>query len=235
MKTLFSIVVLLIGITSNLQAADPYCGPVDIPGRVGPYDYTNPQHKIDHLPVVEGGHFTPKVRNLIAGETGSIGGDLNYVLRAFPNHHKALQAFAKLWLREKGVVYERPPDETHTIECAFDRAIRYKPGDAMVRMIYANYLLKIGGRLDDAVEQYQIAVKLQPENAVINYNVGLLYEKEKDYEQAVIYAKKAYGLGFPLPGLKKKLMAAGKWDGKLNEEKHDETNYKEKEKTDAES
>jgi hypothetical protein len=36
--------------------------------------------------------------------------------------------------------------------------------------------------------------------------------QKKNYEQAKIYAKKAYELGFPLPGLKNQLIQAGKWD-----------------------
>jgi len=91
-------------------------------------------------------------------------------------------------------------------------------------MLYAHYLLKLGGRKDDAMKQYQEAIKLQPENANINYNLGLLYLKEKNYEQATEYAKKAYGLGFPLPGLRKNLMKMGKWDGKVDESANEEKN-----------
>ena len=46
---------------------------------------------------------------------------------------------------------------------------------------------------------------------MINYNLGLLYCKKKDFDSAEIYAEKAYKLGFPLLGLKKMLIGAGKW------------------------
>jgi Flp pilus assembly protein TadD len=72
-------------------------------------------------------------------------------------------------------------------------------------------LLK-AGKVDKALEQLQQAVELQPENPSANYNLGLLYVQKKDYEQARTYAKKAYELGFPLPGLKNQLKQAGKWD-----------------------
>jgi Flp pilus assembly protein TadD len=78
-------------------------------------------------------------------------------------------------------------------------------------MIYGNYLLK-AGQADKATEQLKEAINLQPEDPNVNYNLGLLYVQKKDYEQAKIYAKKAYELGFPLPGLKNKLMEAGKWE-----------------------
>ena len=38
-----------------------------------------------------------------------------------------------------------------------------------------------------------------------------MYVKKKEYEKASAHAQKAYALGFPLPGLKNKLKAAGKW------------------------
>jgi len=214
MKTFSGITLLIIlVVATNLQAADPYCGPLKM-GQYGLFDYTDPVIKRDRLPVVEFAHFTSNVENLISGNTGSIAGEINYVLKSFPNHYPALVAMSKLSLREKTT---RPNGAQFTIECYFERAIRFKPGDAIVLMIYANYLQKLGGRSDDAVEQYHEAVRLQPENANINYNIGLMYLKKKDYELAIVHAKKAYELGFPLPGLRNKLMKTGKWDGKLDE------------------
>jgi len=61
-----------------------------------------------------------------------------------------------------------------------------------------------------------------------------LHLKKKDYELAIIYAKKAYELGFPLPGLRNKLMKIGKWDGKLDEKVCDEADGNADEKIDVE-
>lgn len=231
MKTLSGIALLIIlAVATNLQAADPFCGKLDEGTQYGPYDYANPFNRERYLPVVERAHFTPNVKKLIKGSTGSIGGDIGYTLRAFPNHYPALIALAKLYLREKNV---EAPDQRFTVECYFDRAMRFKPSDVMVRTIYGNYLQRLGGRQDDAMEQYKVAVRLQPENATVNYNLGLIYLKEKDYEQAIVHAKKAYELGFPLPGLRKKLMKTGKWDGKLDEEVRDEVDGNVGEKIDV--
>jgi TPR repeat protein len=41
------------------------------------------------------------------------------------------------------------------------------------------------------------------------YNLGLLYLDMKDLRQAKEYADKAYGEGYPLPGLKNRLERAG--------------------------
>jgi len=214
MKTSSGIALLIFFVvTTNLQAAGPFCGELKPPGQYGPYDYSNAQHRKQYLEIVEQHHFPEHVEKLIRGETGFMGGDLDYTLRAFPNHYRALIAMAKYGLREKTA---RVKGANYTVECYFDRAIRFKASDGMVRMIYGNYLRKIG-RPDDALEQYHVAVNLQPKNANFNYNLGLLYLKRKDYEQATVYAKKAYKLGFPLPGLRNQLMKTGKWDGKLDE------------------
>ena len=197
---------MLMG-SMNLYAA-PHCGELSQPGGYGPFDYTISANKQHALPVVEAHHFTPNVENLLHGNTGTLGGDLNYTLQAFPNHHRALAAMAKLSVRDKTL---KPIGAKYSIECYFDRAIRFKPSDGIARMLYGNYLLKTG-KTDKATEQLKEAVNLQPENPNINYNLGLLYAQKKDYEQANIYAKKAYELGFPLPGLKNKLKEAGKWE-----------------------
>lgn len=216
MKTLLSGIIQLIFLlaATSLQAAKPFCGELDAPSQLGPFDYRTVAK--DDLDLVESEHFTSEIANLAEEGEAYLGAELSYTLVRFPNHYPALQAMVKLSLRENDV---RPMNAKHSVECYFDRAMRFRPGDAVVRMLYAQYLLKLSGRSNDAIEQYQEAVRLQPENANINYNLGLLYLKQKNYEQSIIYAKKAYGLGFPLPGLRSKLQKAGKWDGKVDENK----------------
>lgn len=208
MKVIIGIAVVTIwAAASPLYAAKKnYCGEIKL-GLTGG-DYTSSEDRANKLGVVEAFHFTPEVENLIRGKSGYLGGDLSYTLEHFPNHHRALTAMAKLSLREK---VTKPVGAKYTVECYFERAIRFKPTDALVRMVYADYLLKTA-RSHEAHEQLQIASDLQPEDPTINYNVGLLYLKQKNYEQAKTYAKKAYELGFPLPGLKNQLKQAGKWD-----------------------
>jgi tetratricopeptide (TPR) repeat protein len=212
MKTLSGIaLVLFLATTTNLQAATLFCGELNPPGQFGPFDYRVAGK--DDLYMVEREHFTENIKNLEQGNSDFLGGDISYTLRVFPNHYPALQAMAKLSLREKTT---KPQGANFPVECYFERAIRWSPDDGTVRMLYANYLTKFK-RSDDALEQYQVALRLQPKNANLNYNIGLLYLKKKNYEQSVVYAKKAYGLGFPLSGLRNKLKRAGKWDGTLDE------------------
>lgn len=218
MKTLSGIALLIVLVVPiNLQAKATPCGALRSYGEhFGPFDYRTATQ--EQLNLVESQHFTENVRQLESGNDAFVGGEISYTLVVFPNHYPALQAMTKLSLREKDV---RPLGSQYSVECFFDRAIRFKPGDGIVRMIYANYLLKLKGRSDEAIEQYHEAVRLQPENANINYNLGLLYLKKKDYGQSINYAKKAYELGFPLPGLRNKLKRAGKWDGKLDKNVED--------------
>lgn len=130
-----------------------------------------------------------------------------YTLEHFPNHHRALSSMARLGLREKSA---QPVGANFSISCYFERAIAYAPHDATARMVYGTYLLATEQDAQ-ALEQLREAGRLAPEHATIQYNLGLMYVKKKDYAQASVHAQKAYALGFPLPGLKNKLKAAGKW------------------------
>jgi tetratricopeptide (TPR) repeat protein len=169
-------------------------------------DYTNADDRAG-LPVVEQFHFTPSVEGLIRGASGPLGGDISYTLEHFPNHHRALAAMTRLALRDKS---RKPHGARYTVDCFFDRALRYTPKDARVHSLYGGYLLALG-RADDALEQLEQAAELEPENPTSHYNLGLLYLKKKDYDKARASAEKAYGMGFPLEGLKNKLIAAGQW------------------------
>ncbi|MYM89521.1 tetratricopeptide repeat protein [Rugamonas sp. FT82W] len=169
-------------------------------------DYTNPADR-EGLTVVEQYHFTPEVERLVRGASGSLGADIGYTLEHFPNHHRALAAMSKLALRDKN---RKPYGAHYSIDCYFDRALRFRPDDARVHALFGGYLLGLG-QSDAALEQLKEAVRLEPGNATTHYNLGLLYFKRKDYEQARASARTAYGLGFPLPGLRNQLSAAGQW------------------------
>jgi tetratricopeptide (TPR) repeat protein len=171
-------------------------------------DYTNADDR-QGLTVVEQYHFTPNVEGLIKGASGPLGADIGYTLDHFPNHHRALAAMSKLALRDKN---RKPHGARYTLDCYFDRALRYRPADARVRSLFGSYLLAIG-QADAALDQLEQAATLEPDNPTSHYNLGLLYLKKKDYDKARASAEKAYDMGFPLDGLKNKLIAAGQWRG----------------------
>ena len=100
--------------------------------------------------------------------------------------------------------------EWFTIDCYFDRAIRFKPTDGVVYMIKGIYLYKIG-KTQVALDAYLKALQFLPDSTELHYNIGLIYFKLKKYDKARIFAQKAYDKKFPLPGLREKLIKIGKW------------------------
>lgn len=158
--------------------------------------------------VVETHHFTPQVEALRAGETAPIAGDLDYTLRAMPNHPRALMAMAKLSVKAKS---DRPSGSHYPVECYFDRALRFTPDDPMPRLIYAIYLTDHKRSLDAKV-QLDEAERLRGDqsNSDFDYNLGLLYYTVGDYDKSASAAKRAYALGAPLPGLQNKLKAVNR-------------------------
>lgn len=159
------------------------------------------------LPVVEAFHFAPQVEALQRGMSGTLAGDIGYTLEHFPNHPRALSAMARLALRSGK---DRPPGAAHTVECYFERAVAFVPADGVARALYGAYLLSLR-RDSDAIEQLHAAVEIQPGNAAAWYNLGLAKVRRKEWPAALEAAHKAYGLGFPLPGLRQKLKAARAW------------------------
>jgi tetratricopeptide (TPR) repeat protein len=178
----------------------------------GPYDYTNPEHVQDKLPIVEKNHFTPDVELLRRGKSSEfIVQDLAYTIRAFPNHHRALNSMARLWEQyiQKGQI---PPgaNPNQTPEYWFERARQFAPHDGVVPLLYGIHLHRLG-KLDEALVRYKESEKLLPDSAEVHYNLGLLYVAKKEYGLAKRHARKAYELGYPLPGLRNKLIAVGVW------------------------
>lgn len=159
------------------------------------------------LTVVESFHFGPQVEALQRGMTGTLGADIGYTLEHFPNHPHALASMARLGLRTKA---SHVPGASHSVECYFQRALNFAPDDGATRALFGAYLLSMR-RDAEAVEQLQAALQAQQGNAAAWYNLGLAQVRLKDWPSAIESAHKAYGLGFPLPGLRQQLKAAGHW------------------------
>ena len=196
-----------LGALGFLRAAhgQDQCGALT--NAFGPFDYSDPlTHTPAKLGIVEGAHFTPEVEQLVRGAS-SVNplDDLDYTLRAFPNHHRALYSLAKYYLKFPNV------RGRYSLDCWFERAARFNSSDGVVPAIYGVYLAKKGER-NQALEQYQKAIELLPDFAEAHYNLGLLYIDLKKYDLANQQAGIAYKLGFPLPGLRKRLQELGAWN-----------------------
>lgn len=170
----------------------------------GPYDYRNEK---DQYRVVDKYHFTPRVEALIRGESGYIGDDLAYTLKAVPNHHRALVSMVRYWERTKT---NPPPNMDFTVDCFFYRAVNFRPDDHIVRMLYAQYLGKAGKPAEAGV-QLEAVLKSTEVNALTDYNVGLIYFELKQYDKALAQAHRARQQGYPRSDLEDLLRKAGAW------------------------
>ena len=198
--------VLLAGIflvAWPAAADESTCGPLR--NGVGPFDYRTPN--VDMLRTVEDYHFTLEVESLRKGATGQVGGDIDYVLRAFPNHPRALAAIVALRFKSGT---DRPLGTKWPVPCYFERAVRFVPDDGRVRTIYGVYLLRLG-KPAEAIGEFKSAASLGEDGVNLHYNAGLAYFDVGDYALSLEHAKKAYALGLTLPGLRNKLEKAGKW------------------------
>lgn len=172
----------------------------------GPFDYRTATAK--QRRAVESVHYTAEIQQLQAGATSSnLAGDLAYTLRVFPNHHGALKTMADWSIRTKN----NPARGAHyTVECWFQRGLRFRPDDEIVKMLFGVYMLQIG-KTSEAVKQLQEADNSERPNANLHYNLGLAYVRLGRFDDALRSAHIAYGQGFPLPGLRDQLRRAGKW------------------------
>jgi tetratricopeptide (TPR) repeat protein len=190
--------------------AHPECGDAH-DSLAGPYDYRTMDPKMRRE--VEEHHFTPQVQMLMHGESTRIRGvrgvgrDISYTLHLMPNHPQALLAMMRLAEREKTL---RAPGARYPVACYFERAIGFVPNDYNVRVLYGVYLAK-NGDPGEARKQLEAATQHAPNDASVQYNAGLAYFDLKDFDKAREHARRAYSLGFELPGLRRKLEAQGKW------------------------
>jgi tetratricopeptide (TPR) repeat protein len=193
--------LLAAACAASAQTALPACG------AIGPTrgDYIGNRQQ---LPIVERGHFTPQVEQLIRGESGvNIGGDIHYTLKSFPNHHRALAAMMRLAEAQKT---PQPRGAEYTVECYFDRALRFRPDDVVARMLYAQFLIR-GKRDTDAAAQLERTLVDAQDDPLTHHNVGLLYFDLKRYDKALSHAHRALALGSARDELRTRLQGVGQW------------------------
>jgi hypothetical protein len=183
------------------QAQESACGSLYF--IYGPFDYRTEKHR---LPVVENRHFTPRIEALIGGGTSRFaGGDIEYTLRAFPNHARALAAVMRLGLREGSM---QSKGLRLSVDCHFERALRFRSDDVVVRMLFAQWLGK-SKRRDEALKQLGM---VKPEgNTLTLFNLGLLYAELAEHGLALQKAHELLALGQDPGNLRAVLEKAGHW------------------------
>lgn len=204
-KRLIAVFLALAPFASMALAQSNYSSCGSLENQYGPFDYRQQKGKLN---IVEQYHFTPNVESLVSGKSSTyVGGDLDYTLRASPNHHRALMAMMRLGEKLKT---PQPQGLSYSVECYFERALRFRSDDSIVRMLYATYLFK-NSREPEAVRQLGQASESAGDNPFTHYNIGLIYLDLKKYDQALAQAHRAYSLGFTQPALREQLKTLGKW------------------------
>lgn len=213
--------IVWISIVGCSSAADIGYDPIAC-GALGnntwgkPIDYRSAP--ADQRNLVERAHFRAEHALIQRGATrfphdrggASLMGGFDYTLRTFPNHTLALHDIDRLGF----ILKTEKPDPAkapYPIECYFKRAVYFVPEDGGVRLVYGLYLTR-RGRTKEAIEHLKLAQEYAPDDSNVHYNLGLAYYYSKDYDSAKEHAKRAYELGFPLPGLKNMLLKVGKWN-----------------------
>lgn len=198
------ITALLLALSGAASAqSEQRCG--SLKTHYGPFDYrtANEQQKS----IVEDAHFTRGVEMLTEGKTGSFGGDIRYTLFAFPNHPRALLAMERLVEKER----KNPArDAQYTIECYYDRALRFKANDHIVRLLYVNFLVK-RKQPDEALRHLDYVADTTQDNPFAQFNAGMLYMDMALYDKALVQAHRVIAMGFERRELRDRLAAAGRW------------------------
>lgn len=194
---------------------DRRCGSAHDTLGVGPYDYRDPKHR-RIIKDIEHNHFSPRMEAVMLR-----GGsdreyrkvkhnvpprhDLDYTLRAIPNHPRALRAVSRFNLKRG-----QSSDIRKTPRCYYQRALQFAPDDPAVPLLYAIHLYG-QKKLDDAISVLEPLVDNGSNDPEVHYNLGLFYIKKKRYEPALERAHSAIALGYPMQGLARKLKRAGHW------------------------
>lgn len=199
------------------QVSEAMCGPVT--NAYGPFDYRAdhyrpaPEDREPHsakLRLVESAHFPSTVEMLLGGSrvgANTLWGDMDYTLRAFPNHHRALASVLRWASSTERLVKEAPP---RPVECYFERAVRFKPDDNVARLLYARFLLN-AKRREEAIYHIELVAKSAGDSAITHFNVGMLFADAEKYDEALAHAHRAIELGSTRPELAKRLQTAGRW------------------------
>ena len=221
---IFKISLILIGyaISYNIAIAYQGCDRRNFTNAYGPFDYTV-KAEYARVAVVEAHHFAPDYERTIINNSGGdylprdIVDDIDYTLRACPNHHRALFAIGSYMTylkKRKSEKYSWLTRQYRTPECYFERAASFSPRDYKPHLIYGMYLYK-AGKIKEALGMLEKSLARSKEKdtnySELYYTLGLVYLKSKKYDLSLKYAKKAYALGYPFKFLKVKLKELGKW------------------------
>ena len=150
-------------------------------------------------------HVTLVTEKLRTHQYESAYGDLAFTFRYFPNHPQGLVLLMQLCER-----WQSAQCAPSTVLDVFEMAIAANPNVAATYVAQGIYLYRLK-RFSAAIASLDKALTIDHDSLNAHYNLGLLYFDTKQYELANAHAQRAYQLGAPVPGLREKLVRAGKW------------------------
>lgn len=189
------------------QGRDAPCGNPFV-NHYGPFDYRTATASTRKL--VEDFHFTIGIETMTRPATTmfhEMARDVEYTLRVFPNHHRALITMGRLADRFKR---DPPPGIDLTVECWFDRALRFRPDDTVARSLYAQFLHR-RNRREEAILQLERAASEAGDSALSIHNVGLVFLEVGAVDKALAQAHRAAALGLANSRLEAALRAQNRW------------------------
>lgn len=130
MKKIATFALLLFSTIAN-SAQAPWVG-VNLKGLpctgkgqgYGPFDYIKAEERSE-MPIGESYHFKADIENLTNKDPS---GDLDYTLRAIPNHHRALLSAIRYQLKLNNKLIKGAL--VSPAECYLQRAIHFSPKDS---------------------------------------------------------------------------------------------------------
>jgi tetratricopeptide (TPR) repeat protein len=201
----FPFVDALADTTGSGRATDSLltCRPID---NAPLNDYRRRDSMKWNIEDVKKNHLDPAMAKMNTGDfSEGVLSDVKFILNWYPNHYPALEALIRYDLGG-GKFYEY-----NNTECYLDRARKFAPDDPNVSL-YEGYYFWKKGNTARAIGAYKDALELDPKSADAHYNIGLLYVQIGNFKEANAHAHAAYSLGYPLPGLRRKLEKAGHWN-----------------------
>lgn len=201
--------LLVAASSANANEDVSLCGnPFHNERGIGPFDYLDAAARSNphQIPTLEKHHFNMDVRTGRRGQSSSVLKDLDFILAACPNHHRALYTLINYHLKNEPIV-----PFSKSASCYIERAARFNPADGTVQMLAGIYHARLR-KYEAAHESYRNALALIPDSSELHYNLGLLYLKMQQPQMANEHAVTAYRLGAQLPGLKRQLIRSGAWN-----------------------
>ena len=180
--------------------------PAPAMAQEGNRDYYNPGTGYNEASIfqnVHEHHLQPGLEAMSTAHYQQAYSHFHFILSYFPNNPVVLDKMSELCV----IKWRDPKCE---VDSAFDKAVERNPGVSTTYVVYGIHLLR-RGKAPEAIEKFNMALALQPDSVNAHYNLGLAYFGLKKYELANQHAQASYQLGAQLPGLREKLVKAGKW------------------------